>query len=75
MCCVVLSRFSHVRLFATVWIVSHLAPLSMGFSRKDYWRGLPYRPPGDVPIQGSDLHFMSAAVTGGFFTTVQFPSC
>ena len=36
----ILNRFSHVRLFVTVWIVAHQAPLSMGFSRQEYWSGL-----------------------------------
>ena len=43
-----LSRFSCVRLFATPWTVAHQAPLSMGFSRQEYWSGLPYPPPGDL---------------------------
>ena len=37
----VLNRFSHVRLFATLWTVAHQAPLSMGFSRQEFWSGLP----------------------------------
>ena len=51
--CAVLSRFSHVQLFATLWTVAHQAPLSMGFSRQEYWCGLPYLPPGDLPNPGS----------------------
>ena len=43
-----LSRFSHVRLFAAPWTVAHQAPLSMGFFRKEYWRGLPFLSPGDL---------------------------
>ena len=38
--------------FATSWIVAHLAPLSMGFSRQEYWSGLPCPPPGDLPDPG-----------------------
>ena len=34
--------------FATLWTVAHLAPLSMGFSRQEYWSGLPCPPPGDL---------------------------
>ena len=41
--------FSHVLLFDTLWTVAHLAPLSMGFSRQGYWRGLPFSPPGVLP--------------------------
>ena len=40
---------SHVRLFATPWIVAYQAPQSMGFSRQEYWRGLPFPSPGDLP--------------------------
>ena len=36
----VLSHFSHVRLFVTPWTVAHQAPLSIGFSRQEYWSGL-----------------------------------
>ena len=37
---------------ATPWTVAHQAPLSMGFSRQEYWSGLPFPPPGDLPIPG-----------------------
>ena len=40
---------SHVQLFVTPWTVAHQAPLSMAFSRQDYWSGLPFSPPGDLP--------------------------
>ena len=43
---------SHVRLFATPWTVAHQAPPSMGFSRQEYWSGLPFPSPGDVPNPG-----------------------
>ena len=39
---------SHVQLFAAPWTVAHQAPLSMGFFRKEYWRGLPFPSPGDL---------------------------
>ena len=45
-----LSHFSHV--FATPWAVACQAPLSMGFSRREYWNGLPFPPPGDLPNPG-----------------------
>ena len=45
----VLSRFSHVQLCATLWTVAHQAPLSMGFSRQEYWSGLPCPSPGGLP--------------------------
>ena len=47
-----LSRFSRVRLSATLLTVAHQAPLSMGFSRQEYWSGLPCPPPGDLPNPG-----------------------
>ena len=45
----VLSHFSCVQLFVTPWAVALQALLSMGFSRQDYWSGLPCRPPWDLP--------------------------
>ena len=47
----VLGHFSHVRFFATP-PTAHWAPLPMGFSRKEYWIGLPFPPPGDLPDPG-----------------------
>ena len=44
--------FSRVRLFATPWTVAYQAPLSMGFSRQEYWSGLPFPSPGDLPNPG-----------------------
>jgi hypothetical protein len=44
-CARVLSHFSHVRLFATLWTIAHQAPLSMGFSRQEYWSGLTFPSP------------------------------
>ena len=48
-CACVLSCFSPVRLFVTVWTVAHQAPVSMEFSRQEYWSGLPFPSPGDLP--------------------------
>ena len=50
----VLSRFSRVRLFVTPWTVAPQAPPSMGFSRQEYWSGLPCPPPGDLPNPGTE---------------------
>ena len=47
-----LSHFSHVQLYATPWTVARQAPLSMEFSRQEYWSGLPFLPPGDLPDPG-----------------------
>ena len=49
MCVYVLSR---VQLFATPWTVAHLAVLSMEFPREEYWSGLPFPPPGELPNPG-----------------------
>ena len=43
---------SQVRLFVTPWTIAHQAPRSMGFSRQEYWSGLPFPSPGDLPHQG-----------------------
>ena len=70
MCVCVLSHFSCVQLCVTLWTVAHQAPLSMGFSRQEYWNGLPCPPPGDLPdpvIEPASL--MSPALAGRFFTT------
>ena len=48
----VLSHFSHVQLFATPWTVACQPPLSMRFSRQEYWSGLPCSPPRDLPNPG-----------------------
>ena len=44
--------FSGVQLFSTLLTVAHQAPLSMGLSRQEYWSGLPFPPPGDLPDPG-----------------------
>ena len=55
---------------ATLWTVAHQASLSMGFSRQEYWSGLPCPPPGDLPDPGIELAFlMFPALAGRFFTT------
>ena len=65
-----LSRFSHVRLFATPQTVARQAPLSMEFSRQEYQSGLPCLPPRDVPDSGTEPEpLMSPALVSGFFTT------
>ena len=50
-----LSHFSHVQLFVTLWTVARKAPLSMGFSRQEYWSGLQFHSPGDLPSPGIEL--------------------
>ena len=48
------SCFSHAQLFATLCTVARQVPLSVGFSRQEYWSGLPCPPPGDLPDSGVD---------------------
>ena len=63
-----LSHFSCALLFATLWTLVRQAPLSTGFSRQEYWTGLPCSPPGDLPDPGIEpLSFLSAVLLGRFF--------
>ena len=65
-----LSCFRRVQLFMTPWTVARQAPLSMGFSRQEYWSGLPCPPPGDLPDPGNEpMSLMSNALAGDLFTT------
>ena len=64
----VLSHFSHVQLFSTPRTVARQAPLSMEFSRQEYWTGLLCPPPGDLPHPGIETaSLVSLALAGGFF--------
>ena len=68
--CMHAHSLSHVQLFATLWIVAFQAPLSMGFSRQEYWTGLPCCPPGDhLDLGIKPTSLASLALAGGFFTT------
>ena len=72
-CVCALSRFSRVQLSVTSWTqasLSYQASLSMGFSRQEYWSGLPCPPPGDLPDTGTEpVSLTSPALAGKFFTT------
>ena len=69
MCACKLSRYSPVKFFATLWTVACQGPLPMGFSRQEYWSGLPCPPPGDLPHPGIKSTFlMPPALAGEFFT-------
>ena len=46
------TSLSHVQLFTAPWTVAYQVPLSMGFSRQEYWSGLPFPSPGDLPNRG-----------------------
>ena len=65
--CMHAQSLSHVGLFVTLWTVAHQALLSMGFLRQEYWSGLPFPSPGDIPEPG--IEPTSPALARGFFTT------
>ena len=66
-----MKSLSHVRLFATPWTVAYQASLSMGFSRQEYWSGLPFPSPEDLPDPGiKPVSLMSRAQAGGFLPLV-----
>ena len=66
----VLSHFSHVWLFVTLWTIAHQAPLSTGFSRQEYWSGLPFPSPRDLPNPGIEpASLASLPLAGRFFAT------
>ena len=68
--CMCASMLSHVQLFVTSVTAVHQAPLSMRFSRQEYWIGLPFPPPGDLPDPGIEpISPVSPALAGWFFTT------
>ena len=50
-----MKSLSHVRLFVALWTVAHQAPPSVGFPRQEYWSGLPFPSPGDLPDSGIEL--------------------
>ena len=58
---------SRVQLFVTLWSIAHQAPLSMGFSRQEYWSGLPFSSPGDLPNPG--IEPSSPALQAGSLTS------
>ena len=59
MCVHMLSCFNHVQLFMTLWTVAHQAPLSMGFSRQEYWSGLPSSRGSSRPKDHIQVSFVS----------------
>ena len=61
---------SRIQLLVILGTIARQAPLSMGFPRQEYWSGLPFSPPGDLPDPGiSPESPASPALAGGFFTT------
>ena len=65
--CMHTQLLSCVQLYVIPRAVVHQAPLSMGFFRQEYWSGLPFPPPGDLPNPG--IEHTSAVLAGKFFTT------
>ena len=69
---------SRVRLFATPWTVAHQAPVSIGFSRQEYWSGLPFPSLGIFPTQGSNpglLHCRQMLYPLSSFQSSRTSSC
>ena len=65
-----LSHLSRVQFFATLWAVAQQAPLSIGFSWQEWWSGLPFPPPGELPNPRIEpVSFKSPALAGRQFTT------
>ena len=61
---------SGVQLFATPWTAARQAPVSIRFSRQEYWGGWPFPPPRDLPNPGiKPISHVSLALAGRFFTT------
>ena len=69
----VLSCFSNVWFFVTLWTVACQAPLSMGILQQEYWSGLPRPPPGDLPHPGIEPTSPAAPCTAGKFHTAEPP--
>ena len=66
----VLSLFSRIGLFVTPWTVAQQTPLSMGFSSQEYWSGLPFPSPVDLPDLGIEpMSLVSPTLADEFFTT------
>ena len=78
-----MKSLSRVRLFVTLWTVAYQASLFIGFSRQEYWSGLPFPSPGDLPDPGIEpASLMSPAMQADslpsvpviFLNTAQLPS-
>ena len=68
--CICVCMLSHVQVFVTPWAVARQAPLSMELPRQEYWIGLPFPTPRDLPNPGVESPSLaSAALADKFFTT------
>ena len=73
-CVCVLSRSVMSDSFAAPWTIAHQAPLSLEFSRQEYWSGLPFPPPGHLPDPGIEpASLASPSLAGGLFTAEAVP--
>ena len=63
-----MKSLSRVRLFASPWTVAQQAPPSMGFSRQEYWSGLPFPSPGDLPNPGTESKSPALQADAFFFS-------
>ena len=69
--CMCVCLLNHIWLFVTPWTIACQDPLSMEFSRQEYWSGLPLSTPGDLPDTGIiPVSFASPTLSGRFFITV-----
>ena len=66
----VLSGFSRVRLFSTLWTIAHQAPLSMEFLREEHWSGLSFPPLEDLPDPGIERSSLTSTALAGMFFTI-----
>ena len=64
-----LSHFSCIRLFVTLWTVAHKTPMCMGFFRQEDWSGLPCPPPRDLPDPGTEPTYLTSPALAGEFST------
>ena len=68
-CCRCFSHSASSDSLRPLWTIAHQAPLSMGFSRQEYWSGLPFPSPGDLPNPGTEPESPRvSSIAGGFFT-------
>ena len=64
LCYAVLNHFSCVQLFEALWTIDYQASLSMGFSWQEYWSGLLWPPPGDLPDSGIETVSLVSPIGG-----------
>ena len=71
--CTCAQLFSHVRLFTNPWVLACQTPLSVEFSSQEYWSGLPFPSPGDLPNPGIELTSPASSAFAGKFLTTEPP--